>query len=495
MFEHKLPRALHRTVRIVRIGAARSETPRGQAPGIGLQGFQGQRRRAQGLEQARGRIEHCEVPLQATETLAGAQEQHAVDTQGVLKTLQHPFLQLGFEIDQGIATGDHIHLGKRRIADHVVPGKDHRAAQLRANAQLIATARKSALEALFADLRADRLGVGAGGGHVQIGLLQIGGEDLQFDDLAGFAQALVGEYGDAVGLFARRATGHPDAQRLAATLVVDDLAHRDFQRFEGLGVAKEAGDPDQRFAAQRVEFIGLVAQHLQIGRQRSAVLERHAPLDAAGHRGSLVLVEGNARAQLEFVEHIAKRYGAGELVAVALRQRDVAVAPHGVLADAGGELGRIAHRVDKAGGDGRVGHAVELRALWALRQRQTAGGVDLHHAAHAVAARAREHDGHHMLVVKAGGRGDEHVDGQVDHARGLCSQAEGPLVAQVDIEPRRDEIDLAGLDARAVFDGGNGQRRVTAQQFAHHAFVIGREMLNDHESAVLQFAQRAKKTL
>jgi hypothetical protein len=45
----------------------------------------------------------------------------------------------------------------------------------------------------------------------------------------------------------------------------------------------------------------------------------------------------------------------------------------------------------------------------------------------------------------------------------------------------RDQIDVVGVDRHVVLDHGHRHLGVTGQQIAHHALVVGRQMLHHHE--------------
>ena len=78
-----------------------------------------------------------------------------------------------------------------------------------------------------------------------------------------------------------------------------------------------------------------------------------------------------------------------------------------------GDLGRGQHHVDHACRDRRARHAVVLRRLRFLRERDAPGRLDLANADRPVGGRARENDADGAALRVFGQRGQERVDRRV----------------------------------------------------------------------------------
>src|SRR4030095_16729344 len=65
----------------------------------------------------------------STDRFRRAKTQIPSGLERVMEDWDHAFLQARFEVDQQIAATDQVHAGERRIADHVLPGKDDDLAQ------------------------------------------------------------------------------------------------------------------------------------------------------------------------------------------------------------------------------------------------------------------------------------------------------------------------------------------------------------------------------
>jgi hypothetical protein len=78
-------------------------------------------------------------------------------------------------------------------------------------------------------------------------------------------QLLAQQDRERVGLLARGAPGHPDAERLAGVGALDERHdHVPAQRLPGVPVAEERRDRDQEVVEERVDLLGIVAQIAQV---------------------------------------------------------------------------------------------------------------------------------------------------------------------------------------------------------------------------------------
>ena len=96
-----------------------------------------------------------------------------------------------------------------------MPGEDAHLAQALVDLIAAVDLRETAVETLMGEVRRDVLQVPARSGLLDRRHAEIGSEDLHREGRAGFVQVFLQGDGDREGLFARGATRHPDANRLA----------------------------------------------------------------------------------------------------------------------------------------------------------------------------------------------------------------------------------------------------------------------------------------
>ena len=126
---------------------------------------------------------------------------------------------------------------------------------------------------------------------------------------------------------------------------------------------------------------------------------------------------------------------------------------------------------------------IVLGIVGGLRYRDAAHFLDAHQAHGAIAARARHDDAHGTLPVDLGQGAKEDVDRQVRPP--LSSSVSGGV--QVDVVHREvhawwDDVDVVRLHRhRFVHLRHVHHRRGALQDFRRAAFVLGREVKNEHE--------------
>jgi hypothetical protein len=262
-------------------------------------------------------------------------------------------------------------------------------------------------------------------------------------------------------------------------VVADDGAHGGLgQHLEGVRVAEEAGDGDQQFASQGRQLAPVGAQQPHIVEQVRGLAHLHPALHAPHHGGRFVLAEIDAARVLQQVHDFFMRAVAVDLH----RHRRRAHLGLGTLVDVVEQtrpdlLGRQ-DGVDQTGGDDAARHAVELGRLRILGHQETAGVVDGHRTARAVRAGAGEDDADGVIAELLGQRTEEQIDRQGQPTRVLRTQAQH-VAADGHQTRRRDQMHPIGLDAHVVLDRHHRHGRVTREQIAHHALMVGRQMLDD----------------
>jgi len=285
---------------------------------------------------------------------------------------------------------------------------------------------------------------------------------------------------------ARRAARNPDTHHVRSAFPRQDRRNRDrFQRGERRRVAKEFGHADQQFAEERLHFVGILAQRDEVVGRRGCLPHLHATLHATDQRLRFVLAE--------VVPHLRAQH-VGDLLQV---RREVLSRSIGTLLVARGKqvlavceqpLRHRLHRqhlVDQSRGGGAGRHAAHGDMVeTCLRHGEAAVLLDRPQPARAVAARARQHDADRAVALVFSQRGEERIDGpSILPWRRWLADLQHPVV---DGQGRigRDHVHLPGLDDHSVRRLEHGHRGMPAQQVHQHAFVLGRQVLHEHEGHV-----------
>ena len=153
---------------------------------------------------------------------------------------------------------------ERRIARHVLPREETQIANVLRDAVVAVVSDEESLEALSRDVMQDIRGVHARARLLQRRFTDIGPEDLDPGRRQAIAEIFQKGDGDRVDLFAGRAAGHPDPDRLfrgpAFAQRGKDVSA---QRVERIGIAKELGHPDQEILVQRGHSPGSLSINAQ----------------------------------------------------------------------------------------------------------------------------------------------------------------------------------------------------------------------------------------
>ena len=256
------------TRRLLRAHARQRQAEGGRGRGFAGEDF---------LLLVRGRKEVGELP----DGFARAEEKKAARLQRVMERGEDFLLQLGLEIDEQIPAGDEVHARERRIAHHILPGKDDLLAQRLAHTVAAVFLHEKPPQPLRRDVLRERLRVEPVARLFQQRLIEIGGEDLELRPARIVGGGLGESHGQRIRLLAGGAAEHPHAHRLIAPALREELREdRALQRIEGLGIAEEAGDADEHVGVKRVEFLRVALQKSRVIRQRRAPAQHRAPRDA-----------------------------------------------------------------------------------------------------------------------------------------------------------------------------------------------------------------------
>ena len=230
-------------------------------------------------------VERGEQLGEAADRLGRAQPQEAVWLQRVVKNREHFLLQARLEVDQQVAAGDEVQARERRVADEVLAREHHHFAQRLGDAVAAGLFDEETLQPLGREVLRQGLGVQAVACFLEQRLVQVGRKHLQLACVRRIFGNLHKRHRDRVGLLAGRAAQHPGPHRLFARHRLQRGQHLVLNQVEGLGVAEEAGDADQRVGVQRVQLLGAAvvvsAQRLRVLRRALVLAQHHAARDAA----------------------------------------------------------------------------------------------------------------------------------------------------------------------------------------------------------------------
>ena len=350
----------------------------------------------QALKDLPARIERGELCTPETYRLAGPQKQQPHRPERVQKRAQQLLLQLRTDVDQHVAAAHQVQPGKRRVSKGAVGGKYHQVAHLGPHLILVVLERKIAAQAFGRDDVGDVLRIPGLAGHAHRRLVDVGGENLHPDGLllVSFLDQLAQHDGHRVGLLAGGTGRHPDPEGvLALHMILKVAAELRLERLEGLCVPEEAGDVDGEILKQRLDLVWRVFQPSQVHRDVGDLLALHAPVDAANQRGPLVAREIVAGARPDQPQDALQRRArlAPDLVQLLFAQQPgLRAEPH----QAGGEVLDRQHVVGHARASGAARHLGVFRRAGVLDQHPPAVRLDGPYPLGAVAAHARQHEGH-----------------------------------------------------------------------------------------------------
>jgi hypothetical protein len=169
-----------------------------------------------------------------------------------------------------------------------------------------------------------------------------------------------------------------------------------------------------------------------------------------------------------------------------------------VVKGVGDALRQVLHLgddVDEARGQGAARHAVEFGRGRILHQHQPTVLLDGAQPQGAIGAHAREDDADGLLAPVVGQGAEEKVDGPAQAPRGHPFEQMQAVVQDGQVSVGRDDVYTVRLDLQAVPRLGHVHRGGPLQQFGHHAFVVGVEMLDDDEGQAAADGHVAEEVL
>ncbi len=206
----------------------------------------------------------------------------------------------------------------------------------------------------------------------------IGSEQLDRDGPGLVAKGLEQLDGQRVGFLSRRTPGRPDADGRVRRPLLDD-ARKDapLQDPERVRIPEEPGHVHEQVVGQRLHLGGVLLEIATVGLERADAVNQHAPGDTAPDRRLPIEREIEAALFTQHPEDLSEGFGAvgrdlGGRRGAHLAEVGMATDPNQFLRDGF----RREDEIDRARGHGAPRHAVELRRLRGLGERDAALSLD-----------------------------------------------------------------------------------------------------------------------
>ena len=157
--------------------------------------------------------DRLEAIRNAADRFGGAEKEHAALAQREMEQGQNLPLRLRAQVDEQIAAGDEVEARERRVGQQALAREHHRLTQFAHDLIVVVLLGEEAGEPRRRHVGLDRFRIDAVAGERHAVRVDVGGEHLQLDIAFCGRDLLEKEHRDGIGLFARAAAGHPDAQR------------------------------------------------------------------------------------------------------------------------------------------------------------------------------------------------------------------------------------------------------------------------------------------
>nr|WP_310496833.1 hypothetical protein [Sandarakinorhabdus sp.] len=242
-------------------------------------------------------------------------------------------------------------------------------------------------------------------------------------------------------------------------------------------------DADEQFSEQEIKLFGEFLQSFPIGLGRFDLKHLHPALEPAYECLFLVFTEVVAGARMKRTQDRGKLGRGLQMDPVFVLAPSDAGQVALVRDDPRGHIPYRQHVVDQAGvrrAFRHSGHGVAVK--FGLREREAAVFLDSGQAERAIAASARKDDANRALALIFGQRLEKGVDRPAAIARRRGMDDPETTAADGHGGIGRDDEHAVRLDRHAVCRLDHVHGGEFADQLCQHAFVIGREMLDKHES-------------
>lgn len=151
-----------------------------------------------------------------------AEEEKAAAIQGEVEDLHHSLLRRAIEIDEKVATRNHVEMREGRVFDEVVMREEHHLAQLSTHAVAVRLFDKEAAQPLGRNVGHVRLRVETFARRRDGLLVYVGGEDLNGRRTRQSVPELGEHHRQRVGFLAGRAARHLDTQLISDAFALEE---------------------------------------------------------------------------------------------------------------------------------------------------------------------------------------------------------------------------------------------------------------------------------
>jgi hypothetical protein len=430
---------------------------------------------------------------EVADRLRAAEKQDAAGIQAVVKQRKEFLLQLRGEVDQQVAAAQNIQLGKGRVHDEALRGKDHHFPDLRAHPVAAFHRGKEPFQPLRRYVGGNIRGINALAGLVNRVLVQVGGKDGQRKFLWGLdlLHRLLEHHGQGIGLLPGGAAGHPRPQGLAGRPAGEERREDAVaQLLPGGAIAKETCHPDQQLLEKQIQFLRVFLQVANIDGNLVNLVDAHAAFDPAVEGVSFVERKVMAGVGAQQDDRLFQR-----TLRLVFQRLSGAVNQRSALQigeDPPGQIVHGGHNIRQPRVNHAARHAVEFGCRGILHQHHARILFDGPQPQRAVGAHARENNANavFLLVLRQGA--EEEINRQAQSARRCRFEQVQDSVQDGHVFVRRDHIDPVRLDQGAILDLDHSHAGGALEQFGHDAFAGRVQMLDDDKShaAVLRHARQ-----
>ena len=412
-----------------------------------------------------------------------------------VKRRQRFDLRHRLQIDEQVATADQVDARKRRIADHVVMGKQDVLAQLRSDPESTGFRLEKAVSPVFGQDRQTLCGIQSFGCQLERSFVHVGGKDLQARLPTAHRHRFKQQHRQRIRLLSRRTAGHPDPDFFPRRNLVEDLgndcAFQDRKRFR---ITKKARHSNQQIFVERVQLLGMRQDTVTVRGRTRSLSQRHPPLDPPRDRRRLVVVEVQSVRFPQPLDHRRNSHQERALGNLGIRQHR-----HRRILGVGDQRSRhlfgSQHRIDLAGKLRTAWHAIKLGCLFGLSEHQTARFMHLSQSKTAVGASSRKDYRNRPIANLPRERTEEAID---RHTQALIIR----FVERMELSAQHHQlgawpqkIDGIATQRHRLCHGDNRHPSKARQQLIHHTVEVGRQVLNHHKCQPTVDRHRLKKTL
>jgi len=174
----------------------------------------------------------------------------------VVKNRDHSLLQKRPKINEDVATGDEIEVGKRWVGGHVMAGEKAQVAKLLADFIAALNLVEKTMETFLGKVLIDAFRVKANAGFLDDFFADVGGKNLnRIESFFSFEEFRQG-HGNGISLFSRRTSRCPDSDWLLRSMIFQkrwkDLTDKGFERIR---IAKKFRHVNEDLAIKSPDFL------------------------------------------------------------------------------------------------------------------------------------------------------------------------------------------------------------------------------------------------